>query len=180
MNLPTDGLIKVLDDEPFTVVAEHWVSGKRGMRPYLCPERNCPLCDAGHQPQIYGFFTILDLSVPRQPSVIPWKCSIWTLDKLEQLKAIGPLSAPETFFMLSTIGGGRGRRVEVIVDRVTRDDLDPKWLVPRISERRLGGFQRLTEDDVLRWSTEATLRGVAARVRATANSSRALAVPQRP
>lgn len=157
-------LIKMLDDEPFTVYAEHWIDERQGKKSFVCIGDDCPLCAIGDKPRVYAMFNVLDLRDPEDPQVFPWKVSQTVADILEGYatdKKTSPLNRPDLYFSVKKSGGGKKGRVQTNLSPVKERDLEEDWDVVPFTEDELDQFTLLTEDDVLQFSTRKALKAVA-------------------
>ena len=159
-------LIKVLDEEPFSVYAEHWIDELKGKKSFVCIGEDCPLCDIGEKPRVYSLFNILDLDDPDDPKVLPWKVSQTVTDILEgyaEDKKTSPLNREDLYWSVHKTGGGKKGRVQVNVTPVKARDLEEDWDIVPFSDEELAEFEEnlLTEDDVLYFNTRKELKEIA-------------------
>lgn len=158
-------IIKILDDEPFSVYAEHWLDEiTSGKRSFVCIGDNCPLCDIGDKPRVYAMFNIVDLSDPEDPKVFPWKVSQTTADVLENYASdakTSPINRDDLYFSVYKSGGGKKGRVQVHVRPVKARDLLEDWDIDPLTTAELDDFELLEEENVLSFSSRAALKEIA-------------------
>lgn len=160
-------LIKILDEEPFSVYAEHWLDDlpANTKKSYVCIGEDCPLCDIGEKARVYSMFNILDLSDPENPVVKPWKVSQTVTDILEgyaEEDKTSPLNREDLYWSIHKTGGGKKGRVQTHLNPVKARDLDEDWdFDPPLSEDELDEFTLFAEDDVLFFNTRRELKELA-------------------
>jgi hypothetical protein len=157
-------IIKVMDDEPFSVYAEHWLDEKQGKKSYVCIGEGCPLCAIGDKPRVYALFNVVDLRDPENPTVYPWKVSQTVTDILEGFasdKKTSPINREDLYFSVRKTGGGKKGRVQTVLNPVKARDLLEDWDIEPFSEAELDDFTLYEEDDVLEFTSKKTLKVIA-------------------
>lgn len=163
-------LIKIFEDEPFSVYREHWIDDvPQGMaKSYFCLDQEnegngCPLCDAGDKPRTYVLFNILDLSDPDNPKVFPWKVSQTVADTLERYARdpkTSPINGIDRYWCVFKSGGKKKGRIQTNIQPVKARDLVDDWDVDPFSEEELDDFKLFTEDDVHQIRSKSQLKDV--------------------
>lgn len=157
-------LIKILDEEPFSVYSEHWIDELSGKKSFVCLEKDCPLCDIGEKARVYAMFNILDLTDPEDPKVKPWKVSSTVAEILENY-AMDPKTSPinrvDLYWSVFKSGGGKKGKVQTNLNPVKARDVEEDWDCVPFTEDELEDFTLLNEDDVLTFSSKKALREIA-------------------
>jgi hypothetical protein len=163
--LPEDQeeIVKVLDEEPFLVINEHWLDDlpKGHKKSHVCLGEGCPACNAGDKAKTYVYFNVADLRDPDNPVVAPWKISPMTADVLENYaksERTKPLNRDDLYFSIQKTGGGKKGRVTVNVHPVKARDLKEDWDIEPLSSKEVGEFVLFTEDDVVEYTSKSKLR----------------------
>lgn len=158
-------IIKILDDEPFSVYAEHWLDDKKGKKSYICiGKEDCPLCAIGDKARVYSMFNILDLRDPENPVVVPWKVSSTVADVLEgyvKSDRTSPINRLDLYFSIRKTGGGNKGKVQTHLNPVKARDLEEDWDIAPFTQAELDEFDLFTEDDVLEFTSRGTLKAIA-------------------
>lgn len=89
-----ESLVKFLQDEPFAVYQQHWVT-REGKQSFICPGKGCPLCSAGDRPRkMYAFnIAVIDGDEVELKSLTAGARLLATLEKCHEGKR-GPLTKP--------------------------------------------------------------------------------------
>jgi hypothetical protein len=164
--LPEDQeeIIKILDEEPFSNYAEHWLDEKKGKKSYVCIGEDCPLCNIGDKPRVYSMFNVLDLRDGEEPTVFPWKVSQTVTDVLEgyaKSERTSPINREDLYFSIRKTGGGKKGRVQTNLNPVKARDLEEDWGIVPFSGKELDAFPLYEEDDVLEFTSRKTLKVIA-------------------
>lgn len=157
-------IIKILDAEPFSVYAEHWLDDKKGKKSYVCIGDDCPLCAIGDKPRVYTMFNVLDLREGAEPKVYPWKVSQTVTDVLEgyaKSDRTSPIDREDLYFSIRKTGGGQKGKVQTHVTPVKARDLKEDWDIEPFSGAELDEFDLYEEDDVLEFTSRKTLKVIA-------------------
>lgn len=157
-------IIKIMDEEPFSVYAEHWLDEKEGKKSYVCIGEGCPLCAIGDKPRVYLLFNVLDLRDPENPVVAPWKVSQTVGDVLEGFASnskTSPINREDLYFSVYKTGGGKKGRVQTNINPVKARDLLEDWDIEPFTGKELDEFNLFEEDDVLEFTSKKTLRAIA-------------------
>lgn len=157
-------IIKILDDEPFSVYAEHWLDERSGKKSFVCIGDDCPLCNVGDKPRVYAMFNIVDLRDPEDPVVLPWKVSQTVADVLEGYandKKTAPINRDDLYFSAKKTGGGKKGRVQTNLNPVKARDLLDDWDIEPLTAAEIAKFKRFEEDDVLEFYSRSDLKKIA-------------------
>lgn len=158
-------IVKVLDAEPFSVFAEHWLNDKEGKKSYLCiGKEECPLCAIGDKARVYMMFNILDLRDDENPKISPWKVSQTVGDVLEgyaKSDRTSPIDRLDIYFSVQKTGGGKKGKVQTHISPVKARDLEEDWGIKPFTQDELDEFDLYKEDDVLEWTSRKTLKAIA-------------------
>lgn len=157
-------VIKILDEEPFSVYAEHWIDELPKKKSFVCIGDDCPLCAIGEKARVYAMFNILDLTDPEDPKVRPWKVSQTTSDVLQEYamdSKTAPLNREDLYWSIYKSGGGAKGRVQVNLAPIKARDLEEDWDIPPFSDDELDEFTLYGEDDVLYFNTRKELKEIA-------------------
>lgn len=166
--LPTKAtLIKILDAEPFTTYAEHWLDEiTKGKRSFVCLGEDCPLCDdLGDRPSGYALFNILDLTNPDNPKVEVWKAGKRVAGMLKNYsddKKTSPLNREDLYWSIFK-SGEKGGNVQTNLNPVKARDLLEDWDVDPFTDDELDEFEKdlHVEEDVVYINSRKDLKEVA-------------------
>lgn len=148
-------LIKILDDEPFSVFRQHWINDlPQGVKKsYVCLEdAGCPLCDIGERASTYALFNIVDLVDPEKPEVKVWKVSQTVADVLEEYageKKTSPLNRDDLYWSVWLTGRGKKGRSTVHVTPVKERDLEEDWDTLPFTPEEIDEFELFDEEKAL-------------------------------
>lgn len=157
-------IIKIMDDEPFSVYSEHWLDEKQGKKSYVCIGEGCPLCAIGEKPRVYLLFNVLDLRDPDNGVIYPWKVSQTVGDVLEGFadnEKTSPINRDDLYFSIYKTGGGKKGRVQTNISPVKARDLLEDWDIQPFTAKELEEFDLYQEDDVLEFTSKKTLKAIA-------------------
>lgn len=155
-------IIKILDDEPFSVYAEHWLDERQGKKSFVCISDDCPLCNVGDKPRVYAMFNVVDLR--DDPVVMPWKVSQTVADVLEGYandKKTSPINRDDLYFSVIKTGGGKKGRVQTNLSPVKARDLAEDWDIEPLTAAEIAKFDLFEEDDVIEFQSRKDLKRVA-------------------
>lgn len=147
-------LIKILDDEPFSVFRQHWINEvpKGVKKSYVCLEDGCPLCEIGDNASTYSLFNVIDLADPDNPVGKVWKVSQTVADTLEGYagdKKTSPLNRDDLYWSVWMTGRGKKGKSTVHVTPVKERDLEEDWDTEPLSIEELDDFELFDEERAL-------------------------------
>lgn len=160
-------LIKILDEEPFSTYAEHWIDERKGKKSFVCLGDDCPLCAIGDTPKGFALFNILDLAHPDTPKVEVWKVGKQVGEVLERYSKddkTSPINRDDLYFDVFLSGGtSKGGNKRTNIATVKARDLVEDWDVEPFTEDELDEFyEKLkTEEDILYINSRKELQEIA-------------------
>lgn len=158
-------LIKILDEEPFSTFAEHWLDDRKGKKSFVCLGEDCPLCeDLGDRPSAYALFNILDLTDPDSPKVEVWKTGkrvAGTLLEYAKDKKTAPLNREDLYWSIFK-SGEKGGNVQTNLNPVKARDLLDDWDCEPFTEEELEDFTLHTEEEFVYINSRKELKAIAA------------------
>lgn len=159
-------LIKILDEEPFSTYAEHWLDEQKGKKSFVCLGEDCPLCDdLGDRPSGYALFNILDLTDPDHPKVEVWKTGkrvAGILRNYAEDKKTSPLNREDLYWSIFK-SGEKGGNVQTNLNPVKARDLLEDWDCDPFTDEELDEFEEKlhTEEEIITVSPRKDLRAIA-------------------
>lgn len=127
-------LVKFLEDEPYSSLAEHWVDEiDEGKKSFFCIKKvskdGCPLCAVGHKPKPKSFFNVVPLQGDNAGTVMRLPAGPMLLDTLEESNDSrqGPLSRHYWGIKKSVSGKGKRGKVQYHMQGYKADALRDDW-----------------------------------------------------
>ena len=117
-------IVKFLDEEPFAVFAQHWVSQAKGRKNFVCLGEDCPLCDVGDDPRTMVAFNIVSFDDPDNPTLKVWYTGVRLAQKLEGLNSnhrTSPINRDDLYWAVTKSGTGTNTQYNLLP--VTADNL---------------------------------------------------------
>jgi hypothetical protein len=165
-----ESLIKFLEDSPYASVLIHWPEGLPAKtKPlYICwksvtkdPMAECPLCEIGEIPSPNVKFNVLDLDGD-VPILKVWGLGVQltdTVEKYAQNPKSGPLSNPETYYVVQKTGNKK--KVTTLRPVKARDIEEDFNFSPLTDDELEEYYNKCWDESSLDWPTIKELREVA-------------------
>jgi hypothetical protein len=119
-------LIRFLDDAPYMIYEQHWLTRTEGKRSFVCLGEDCPLCTiVGDQPRPKFVFNVLVLT-DEEPNV-QLLTATPTLARILQSKNEDPRLGPLSKYFWAISRQGTATTTQYIVERVKAMDLAAEW-----------------------------------------------------
>jgi len=149
-NKDTDILFKFIDESPFAVYKQHWIT-RTGKQSFNCIGKGCPLCDElGDRPGNKIAFNVVSLHDPEDPKVMVWTVGQKVADiikKAAQEKRTSPINRNDLYFAAS-LTGKKGGSVQTNIEAIKERDLKEDWDTEPLSEEEIAEyFEKAYDDD---------------------------------
>jgi hypothetical protein len=149
-------LIKFLEPESLASFRQHWIPQAGGPnRPYICPEKNCPLCDLGNNPGASIALNVLNLSADGQPANELCQIGIKAWESLKEIatdRKTGKLELQRHYFAVSK--SGKVQTSQTNWRPVKESDIEDDW--PEVLENfemdELPSIIKEAKGNVFDWS----------------------------
>jgi hypothetical protein len=144
-NKDTDILFKFIDEAPFAVYKQHWITrtGKQSFNCIAKKGKGCPLCEElGDRPGNKIAFNVISLFDPEDPKVMVWTVGQKVADIIKKAateKRTSPINRDDLYFAAS-LTGKKGGSVQTNIEAIKERDLKDDWDTEPLSEDEINEF----------------------------------------
>ena len=159
----TDMLIKILDEEPITVYAEHWLTLDGGRRSFVCLGDDCPICNKlGDRPSVKVCFNVADMDA-NPPEVKIWTFGTQVGDVLANFaenEKTSPINRDDLYWTITRTK--KNDRYTTTVRPVKARDLEEDFDCEPLTDEELEELEEnlFTEDQIFTVKTKSELNQV--------------------